>query len=187
VLPMYFDMPFKPVAGYTGTDTILQAIDQNELEVLVDGCNYEQIDRLHPDWLKKPSKVTPILNLDGGDLTPLKAEFDAAGWPIPPKIDDTLTLTDAQKQLLKAGQDDRTITTHEWMVRGDTPAWIIQLERDSLKAVTEDPAFIADMQKIERKAGYVTPEQYDEYYRGLQSYSGDLKDKMKIFAGLSGQ
>jgi hypothetical protein len=187
VLPTYFDMPFKPVAGYTGTDTILQAMDQNELEVLVDGCNYEQIDRLHPDWLKKPSRVTPILNTDGSDLTPLKSAFDTAGWQIPPRIDEALNLTDAQKQLLKAGQDASTITTHEWMVRGDTPAWILQVERDALKGVTEDSAFVADMDKINRKAGYVTPQQYDEYYKSLQSYTGELKEAMKIFAGLTGQ
>jgi len=78
-------------------------------------------------------------------------------------------------------------TTHEWMVRGDTPAWILQVERDALKSVTEDPAFVADMEKINRKAGYVTPQQYEEYYRSLQSYTGDLKEAMKIFAGLTGQ
>ena len=187
ILPTYFGMPFKPVAGYTGTDTILQAMDQNELEVLVDGCNYEQIDRLHPDWLRKPSRVQPVLNTDGSDLTPLKRVFDAAGWEIPPTIDEALSLTDAQKELLKAGQETSTTTTHEWMVRGDTPAWIIEVERSALKGVTEDPAFIADMQKINRKAGYVTPQQYEEYYRQLQSYTGDLKEAMKIFAGLTGQ
>lgn len=187
ILPTYFDMPFKPVAGYTGTDTILQAMDQSELEVLVDGCNYEQIDRLHPDWLKKPSRIQPVLNTDGSDLTPLKPVFDAAGWDIPPTIDQALPLNDAQKRLLKAGQDASTITTHEWVVRGDTPDWIVQVERDSLKSVTEDPAFIADMEKINRKAGYVTPQQYADYYQGLQSYTGDLKEAMKIFAGLTGQ
>lgn len=187
VLPTYFGLPFKPVAGYTGTDTILQAMDQSELEVLVDGCNYEQIDRLHPDWLKKPSRVQPVLNTDGSDLTPLKAIFDEAGWQIPPTIDEALNLTDAQKQVLKAGQEASTITTHEWMVRGDTPAWILEVERGALKAVTEDTGFIADMEKINRKAGYVTPQQYEEYYRNLQSYTGDLKDAMKIFAGLVGQ
>jgi tripartite-type tricarboxylate transporter receptor subunit TctC len=187
ILPTYFNMPFKPVAGYTGTDAILQAMDQNELEVLVDGCNFEQIDRLHPDWLKKPSRIMPVLNIDGSDLTPLKSMFDAAGWEIPPRIDEALTLTDSQNQLLKAGVDASTTTTHEWMVRGDTPAWILQVERDALKEVTEDTAFMADMEKINRKAGYVTPEQYDEYYRSLQNYTGDLKDAMTIFAGLTGQ
>jgi hypothetical protein len=187
ILPTYFGMPFKPVAGYTGTDTILQAMDQNELEVLVDGCNYEQIDRLHPDWLKQPSRVQPVLNTDGSDLTPLKAKFDEAGWNIPPRIDEALDLTDAQKQLLKAGQEASAITTHEWVVRGDTPAWILEVERNALKGVTEDPAFITDMEKINRKAGYITPQQYEAYYRNLQSYTGDLKDAMKIFAGLTGQ
>jgi tripartite-type tricarboxylate transporter receptor subunit TctC len=187
VLPTYFDMPFKPVAGYTGTDTILQAMDQNELEVLVDGCNYEQIDRLHPDWLKKPSRVRPILNIDGSDLTPLKSAFDEAGWEIPPTIDQALNLTDFQKQLLKAGVDSSLTQTHEWMVRGDTPGWILQVERDALKSVTEDAAFIADMEKIYRKAGYVTPQQYDAYFRGLQGYTGELKEAMKMFAGLAGQ
>jgi hypothetical protein len=187
ILPTYFNMPVKPVAGYTGTDTILQAMDQNELEVLVDGCDYEQIDRLHPDWLKAPSHVIPVLNIDGSDLTPLKSQFDTAGWQIPPTIDQVMNLTDAQKQLLKAGQDASTITTHSWMVRGDTPDWIIQVEREALKGVTEDPAFVADMDKINRKAGYVTPEQYAAYFQGLQSYSGDLKSAMSVFAGLSGQ
>jgi hypothetical protein len=129
----------------------------------------------------------PVLNIDGSDLTPLKSMFDAAGWEIPPRIDEALTLTDSQNQLLKAGVDASTTTTHEWMVRGDTPAWILQVERDALKEVTEDTAFMADMEKINRKAGYVTPEQYDEYYRSLQNYTGDLKDAMTIFAGLTGQ
>ncbi len=187
VLPTYFSVPVKPVAGYTGTDTILQAMDQNELEVLVDGCDFEQIDRLHPDWLNAPSHVQPVLNIDGSDLTPLKAQFDKAGWQIPPTIDQAMNLTDFEKQLLKAGQDTTTITTHPWLVRGDTPDWIVSVERDALKSVTEDPAFVADMEKIDRKAGYVTPQQYADYYKGLQAYTGELKDAMTIFAGLTGQ
>ncbi len=187
VLPAYFNMPVKPVAGYTGTDTILQAMDQNELEVLVDGCAFEQINRLHPDWLTAPSHVQPVLNIDGSDLTPLKAQFDKAGWQIPPTIDQALSLTDFQKQLLKAGQDTTTITTHSWMARPDTPDWILQVQRDALKGVTDDPAFQADMEKIDRKAGYVTPQQYADYFNGLQSYSGELKDAMAIFAGLTAQ
>ncbi len=187
ILPQYFNMPLKPVAGYTGTSTILQAMDQKELEVLVDGCDIEQINRLHPDWLKKPSPITPVLNEYGGDLSSLKSTFDAAGWSIPPTIDQVMNLTDFQKQLLQAAQDASNIPTHEWMIRGDTPAWIIQVERDALKGVTEDPGFVADMQKIERKAGYTTPQQYEQYYQSLQSYSGQLKDAMKVFAGLTGQ
>jgi tripartite-type tricarboxylate transporter receptor subunit TctC len=187
VLPTYFNMPVKPVAGYTGTDTILQAMDQNELEVLVDGCNFEQLDRLHPDWLTAPSHVQPVLNIDGSDLTPLKAQFDKAGWQIPPTIDQALSLSDFQKQLLKAGQDTTAITTHSWMVRPDTPDSIVQVERDGLKGVTDDPAFQADMEKINRKAGYVTPQQYADYFKSLQSFSGDLKDAMAVFAGLSTQ
>src|SRR5579864_1947157 len=187
VLPAYFNMPVKPVAGYTGTDTILQAMDQNELEVLVDGCDYEQIDRLHPDWLKAPSHIQPVLNIDGSELGPLKDKFDLAGWQVPPTIDQVMSLTDFQKRLLKAGQDTTAITTHAWMVRSDTPDWILQVERDALKGVTEDPAFVADMEKIDRKAGYVTPQQYADYFQSLQSYSGDLKDAMAIFAGLTNQ
>jgi hypothetical protein len=128
-----------------------------------------------------------VLNTDGSDLSPLKAAFDQAGWEIPPTIDQAVSLTDAQKQLLKAGQETSLTTTHEWMVRGDTPGWIVEVERNALKAVTEDPAFIGDMEKINRKAGYITPQQYDEYYRNLQSYTGDLKEAMKVFAGLTGQ
>lgn len=187
ILPQYFNMPFKPVAGYTGTSTILQAMDQKELEVLVDGCDVEQIDRLHPDWLTAPSPVMPVLNNYGGDLSSIKDIFDKAGWQIPPKIDEVMNLTDFQKQLLQAAQQASSITTHEWVINGNTPAWIIQVERDALKAVTEDPGFIADMQKINRKAGYVTPQDYENYYQSLQSYTGDLKDAMKTFAGLAGQ
>jgi len=185
VLPTYFNMPLKPVAGYTGTDTILQAMDQKELEILVDGCDYEGINRLHPDWLKKPSPVQPVLNINGSDLTPLKAAFDEAGWQIPPTIDQAMDLTDEQKQILKEGQETATISTHEWMLRGDTPAWLVQVERDALKGVSEDPAFAADMQNLDRKAGYVTPEEYAQYYQSLQSYTGDLKQAMKVFAGLT--
>jgi hypothetical protein len=185
ILPKYFDFPVKPVPGFTGTASILQGIDQGELEVLVDACTFDQLSRLRPEWIEAGDTIYPVVNYQGRDLTPASSMFTTAGWDIPPTLPEIMDLTDFQERLLAVALDMGGLVTHPWVIRADTPDFIQQTLLQALEDVTKDAGFIADMAAVTRVAGYTPGADYARYRDGVaEAASGDLAQAVKDFAGI---
>lgn len=185
ILPKYFDIPLQPVPGYEGTNSILQGIDQGELEVLVDACTYDQLTRAREDWIQSGDVITPIVNYGGESLEPAQSMFDTAGWEVPPLLEDVMDLTDFQERLLEVARDMSNLTTHPWVIRGDTPDHIKEALRKALEDTSNDPEFVAEMAGVNRVAGYTPGVSYEEYRDSLaDAAKGDLRQAVRDFAGL---
>lgn len=185
ILPKYFDIPVKPVPGFTGTATILQGIDQGELEVLVDACTYDQLSRLRPDWIEAGDTIYPIFNHQGKDLKPASSMYEIAGWDYPPNLEDAMDLTDFQTRLLAVARSMGGIVTHPWVIKADTPDFIQQTLLSALEAVTTDPGFVADMAAATRVAGFTPGEEYANYRDSVaDAAAGDLAQAVRDFAGI---
>jgi hypothetical protein len=185
VLPKYFDFPVKPVPGFTGTATILQGIDQGELEVLVDACTYDQLSRQRPEWIEAGDTVYPIVNYQGLDLTGAAPMYETAGWDYPPELPDIMELTDFQTRLHAVAVDMASLVTHPWVIKADTPDFIQQTLLQALEDVTKDPGFIADMAAVTRVAGYTPGSDYARYRDGVaDAAAGDLAQAVRDFAGI---
>ncbi|MDA0799948.1 MAG: hypothetical protein O2884_14960 [Chloroflexi bacterium] len=185
ILPKYFDIPVKPVPGFTGTASIMQGIDQSELEVLVDACTFDQISRLRPEWIEDGSIIKPIVNYQGLDLAPAAPMYEGAGWDYPPTLDEVMDLTDFQARLLAVAKDMGSLVTHPWVIKGDTPDFIQQTLIKALEDVTKDTGFIADMAVVTRIAGYTPGTDYARYRDGVaDAAAGDLAQAVRDFAGI---
>jgi len=185
ILPKYFDIPVKPVPGFTGTATILQGIDQKELEVLVDACTYDQLTRLRPDWLEAGDTIYPIFNHQGRDLTPAAPMYTTAGWEYPPNLEDVVEMTDFRTRLLAVARSMGGLVTHPWVIKADTPDFVQQALLNGLEATTQDPGFIADMAAVTRVAGYTPGAEYANYRDSVKdAAAGDLAQAVRDFAGI---
>jgi hypothetical protein len=185
ILPKYFDIPVKPVPGFTGTATILQGIDQEELEVLVDACTFDQLSRLRPDWIEAGNTIYPIFNHQGRDLTPAASMFTTAGWDYPPNLEDVVEMTDFRTRLLAVARSMGGLVTHPWVIKADTPDFVQQALLNGLEATTQDPGFIADMAAVTRVAGYTPGAEYANYRDSVKdAAAGDLAQAVRDFAGI---
>ena len=185
ILPKYFDIPVKPVPGFTGTATILQGIDQGELEVLVDACTFDQLSRLRPDWIESGDTIFPIFNHQGRDLTPAASMYTTAGWDYPPNLEDVVEMTDFRTRLLAVARSMGGLVTHPWVIKADTPDFIQQTLLKALEETTLDPGFIADMAAVTRVAGYTPGEEYANYRDSVKdAAAGDLAQAVRDFAGI---
>jgi hypothetical protein len=185
ILPKYFDIPVKPVPGFTGTATILQGIDQGELEVLVDACTFDQLSRLRPDWIEAGDTIFPIFNHQGRDLAPAASMYTTAGWDFPPDLEDVVEMTDFRTRLLAVVRSMGGLVTHPWVIKADTPDFVQQTLLKALEDVTNDPGFIADMAAVTRVAGYTPGTEYANYRDSVaDAAAGDLAQAVRDFAGI---
>jgi tripartite-type tricarboxylate transporter receptor subunit TctC len=185
ILPKYFDIPVKPVPGFEGTASILQGIDQKELEVLVDACTFDQLTRAREDWINSGDVITPLVNYGGETLEPAKSMFDTAGWAMPPLLEDVMELTDFQTRLLSVARASANLTTHPFVIRGDTPDYIYKALLKALEDTAKDPEFVAEMAAVNRVGGYTAGSLYEGYLVEMAAAaSGDLEQAVRDFAGL---
>ncbi len=185
LIPEILNLPFKPVPGYRGSGSILRAMDQGELEALIDACTTNQVQDGYQQWIEEKT-VTPVINRNCVDPnTPhYKAFLKKGGWENPPCLQEVQKFTDHQTQVLKAWDKIQGLQTHVWMVHPDTPQFIVEGLRGYLKQLAADPVMKTDMNKRFRDTGWTPASEYRKWYNTMKSASGPLLKDLQRMAGV---
>ncbi len=185
LIPEVLKLPFKPVPGYRGSGSILRAMDQGELEALIDACTTNQVQDGYQHWIEKKT-ITPVINRNCVDPnTPhYKAFLKKGGWEPPPCLNEVAKFTNHQKKVVAAWDKVQGLQTHVWMVHPDTPEFIIEGLRAGIKSIALDPAMKADMNKRFRDTGWTPASAYRKWYDTMKSASGPLLKDLQRLAGV---
>ena len=149
--------PVKVVTGYGGTSGIIAALDRGELDAgraCLLGAG-DTIDRLHPEWLKKPTYVVPIAYY--GD-TPDATRLRELGLQVPPLIFDLpgIKITKVQRKALELSVLLTAIGNHSVWLPPGVPHDMFRAWSDMVKSLEKDAEFVKLSKAGGQEIGYIS-------------------------------
>jgi len=161
--------PVKVVTGYGGTSEIMAALDRGELDAgraCLIGAG-DTVERLHPDWLKKPTYIVPIIY--HGDSVD-EARLRELGLPTPPLLFDLpgIKYTKAQREAFELNDLLTAVGNHAMWLPPGVPDDMFRAWSNMMKGLSTDREFLELSKAGGQDTGYVTGEKLGELINRAQ-------------------
>ena len=166
--------PIDLVAGYAGTAQMSLAFNQGEVEGTA-SCRDVDLAQ-NSDWLEK-DLITPLFYWSEPPTT-LKKLQQEGKYPWFKYVLDAKQVTADQKLVL----DNVNATnrgTNVYAMHKGTPAPVLEAMRTALKQATTNPAFVADMEKRQLTAGFMSPDEIAQSVAALESFTPEAREMLK--------
>lgn len=149
--------PVKVVTGYGGTSGIIAALDRGELDAgraCMLGAG-DTIDRLHPEWLKKPTYLVPIAYY--GDR-PSGARLRELGLKVPPLLFDLagIKITKVQRRAMELTVLLTAIGNHSVWLPPGVPDDMFEAWSKMVKSLRDDAEFVKLSKAGGQDIGYIS-------------------------------
>ena len=157
--------PIKLVRGYTGTADTLLAVERGELQG-VHGISWSYIKSRKADWLKD-GKIRILVQTGLNphpDLKDVATMFD-------------LVKTEELRQIWELIFTPKQIS-RPFVLPPDVPAERAAALRTAFERMAKDPAFLAEMEKIQYEVSFVPAAEMERLIRRVYSFPPAIVEKM---------
>lgn len=149
--------PVKVVTGYGGTSGIIAALDRGELDsgrACLIGKG-DTIERLHPEWLKRPTYLVPIAYYGA---KPDKARLDELGLKVPPLLFDLagVKYTKGQREAFELNDRLVAVGNHSLWLPPGVPDDMFNAWHGMLEHLKTDPKFNELSEAGNEETGYIS-------------------------------
>jgi tripartite-type tricarboxylate transporter receptor subunit TctC len=171
--------PIDIVSGYAGTAQMVLAFNQGEVEGVA-ACRDVDLAQ-NSDWLEK-DLITPLFYWHESPAT-LKKLAAEGRFPWFKQALEAKQVTADQKAVLE-NVNATNRGSNVYAMHKQTPAPLLETVRAAMKQAVSNPAFVADMEKRQLNAGYMSPDEIDANVKALEKFTPEGRDLMKRLLGV---